>query len=488
MSASNDEREFRLRPRKPRVARNRKDGAVWAMAFKRILHYARTSRKGERASKARSFRTTRTYLQRCSVRVSYSRNVTAGQWRAHGRYIERESAAHEKHGKAVGFDTSGQPIDVAAKLAGWQTAGDQRLWKLIISPEFGDRVDLERLTRDVLERMEKDTRSGLEWLAVTHYNTQHPHVHIALRGRTRDNQPLNLSREYVKHGIREVAENCCTKQLGPRTALDATDAERREVRQKRLTSLDRRIIADAPDDDSAWFTVVRNPARHGPTEIARVHEQHVVARLAFLETMRLATSVRPNTWRVRRDLPDILRAMQRTSDHQKMLAAHGVLMSDERLPIIVMDWRKNEFVEGRILVHGQDESSGRSYLMLEGTDAKVHLIHYTPEIEQARRQGRLRTNSFVTLRRTLAAANAMLDIEEIGNAEDVPHNPSLMAPRAQRLITRGVVPSEDGWGGWLGRYQAGLRKSALEQACQLERLEQTNRLQRQRERSRSLGR
>ena len=488
MSPNTDEKEFRLRPRKPRLPRNGNDGAVWAVVFKRILHYARTSRKGGGASNARSLGTTRTYCQRCSVRVSYSRNGTAGQWRAHGRYIERESATYDKDRKGGAFDASGHQVDLATKLASWQAAGDQRLWKLIISPEFGDRVDLERLARDVLDRIEKDTRTRLEWFAVAHYNTEHPHVHIALRGRTGENSPLSLSREYVKHGVREVAQNFCTQQLGPRTALDAADAERREVREKRFTSLDRRIIADAPDDDSAWFKVVRNPVRPGLTEIGLAHERHVLARLAFLETMRLAESVRPNTWRVRRDLPDILRTMQRTNDHQKMIARHGVLMSDARLPVILNDWRTSEFVEGRILVYAQDESSGRNYLMLEGTDAKVHLIHYTPEIEQARHQGRLQTNSFVILRRNFAAADAMLEIEEFGNAEGVLRDHRFLADRARRLIKLGIVPTEDGWGGWLGRYQAELRKSALEQARQLGRLEQTNRLRLQRERRRSRGR
>jgi hypothetical protein len=35
-----------------------------------------------------------------------------------------------------------QPIDIAARLEEWQKAGDERLWKLIISPEFGDLTDL----------------------------------------------------------------------------------------------------------------------------------------------------------------------------------------------------------------------------------------------------------------------------------------------------------------------------------------------------------
>ena len=93
MLRMDDEKEFRIRPRRPRLSRNQNESAVWATAFKRILHYARTSRKGARASKAfHTFRSNRSHFQRCFVRVSYTRNVTAGQWHAHGRY--RELAAY----------------------------------------------------------------------------------------------------------------------------------------------------------------------------------------------------------------------------------------------------------------------------------------------------------------------------------------------------------------------------------------------------------
>jgi hypothetical protein len=94
------------------------------------------------------------------VRVVYSRNTVKGQWKAHGRYIARESAAHEIDPKAVGFDRECGSIDMSAKLGAWQTAGDERLWKFIISPEFGDRIDLKRLTRDLLDRIGRDLGSG----------------------------------------------------------------------------------------------------------------------------------------------------------------------------------------------------------------------------------------------------------------------------------------------------------------------------------------
>ena len=179
--AKDDEREFRLRPRKP-PARNER--AAWASAFKILMHHARMSgsRKRRSVGVGASAKRTRTYNQRCAVRVVYTKNTVTGQWRAHGRYVARESATQESNPKAVGFDSLGESIDIAARLESWQKAGDERFWKLIISPEFGDRADLKRLTRDLVSRMEKDLGMPLEWVAAAHYNTEHPHVHMALRG------------------------------------------------------------------------------------------------------------------------------------------------------------------------------------------------------------------------------------------------------------------------------------------------------------------
>ena len=100
----------------------------------------------------------------------------------------------------------------------------------------------------------------------------------------------------------------------------------------------------------------------GSTETARRHTKHEAARLAVLGRMGLAESTGPYTWRLRRDFEQILRAMQRTADRQRTLAAHGVLMSDERLPVEVLEPAQMTSVEGRVLVHGQDEQTGRNYL------------------------------------------------------------------------------------------------------------------------------
>jgi len=109
----------------------------------------------------------------------------------------------------------------------WQKAGDPRLWKMIISPEFGERIDLNRLTRDLMSKMEKDLDTRLEWVAVQHFNTEHPHVHVAMRGIKADGSPLDLKREYIRNGIRSIAEDLCTGQIGHRNQVDAMTAERR---------------------------------------------------------------------------------------------------------------------------------------------------------------------------------------------------------------------------------------------------------------------
>jgi hypothetical protein len=402
--------------------------------------------------------------------------------------LARESATFEGDVKGAGFSRDGDHVDLTERLQRWQAEGDQRLWKLIVSPEFGDRVDLSRLTRDLIGYMEEELATELEWAAVEHHNTEHPHVHIALRGRRDSGDALHLNRQFIQDRIREIAGDLCTRQIGYRTERDAQEAERREITEARLTSLDRRIARSAQEgnreEGRVYFDVIRNPLRAGSNDQAPIRAQHEAARLAVLQRMGLAESTAPNTWRVRRDFDQILRAMQRTTDRQRTLAAHGALMSDERLPVEVLDPDFMTSVEGRVLVHGQDENSGRNYLMLEGTDAKVYFIHYTPEMEEARSRGELRTNSFVRLKK-VAAVRPLMDVIDLGDAERLLTNPFQFHDLARDCIKRGVAPAEEGWGGWLGRYQAALCRTVREVVEQ--RARQATRA-RQRDRDRSRGR
>ncbi len=442
MADNNDEQEFRLRPRKPPAPSSRNDGVASTPAFKMLMHYARQSRSG-RAQKFAGSKSVRPYRQRCALRITYSKHATRGQWRAHGRYLERESAADGE----LGFNAGEFGAEISSALQQWQAEGDKLLWKLIISPEFGDRVDLQRLTRDLVQRMEQDLDHPLEWVGVVHRNTEHPHVHVALRGASRDKKELRLSRDYVKHGVREIAEDICTRQLGFRTSLDAEEAQRREVQQPRLTSLDRVILRNCRRTEDGLVFTQR-------AETDETQRALITKRLFYLQRMELARSLGHGSWLIREDSEQVLRATQRMKDRQRTLATHGELVSDARLTIQTLDWRRIESVEGRVLVHGQDEPSGNSYLMVEATNAIVYYVPYTREIEEVRSQGGLKANSFIRLRKMSMNGLPGVEVKDFGNADAILSNRPHLREKVEHLASLGVSPQKDGWSGWLGRYQS----------------------------------
>jgi type IV secretory pathway VirD2 relaxase len=484
MARTDDERKVRLRPPKPR--RPTDERIAWSSGFKLLMHYARSSRKTRnRGASGGKGRSTRPYLQRCAVRVTYLNDKTRGQWKAHGRYLARESATHENPVEGVGIGREDHNIDIASRLENWQRSGDERLWKLIISPEFGDQADLRRLTSDLMERMEKDLATDLEWVAVEHHNTEHPHTHVVVRGIRSDGTSLRMSRDYIQQGIRSVAEHLCTRQMGYRTEPDAAEAERREISESRFTSLDRRIMREASNPNAdfgpEYFAVVRNPTEPGLSETARLRTQHEASRLAVLHRMGLAESTGGASWLVRRDCEQVLRAMQRSADRQKTLGAHGVLLSDDRLPMTMLDVRDLTSIEGRILVHGEEEVSGRRYLMLESTDGQVYHIYRTPEMEELRSQRGLQTNSLIRLRRFSTARGPVVEIKDMGDSEAILSNKAQLRETAREMIRRGVFPQDGAWNGWLGRYQKALVDTAFE-------LEREKAKERERRRSRGMGR
>jgi type IV secretory pathway VirD2 relaxase len=455
-----DNPEFRLRPPKPPIPRERRSTPALSVAFRAVMKYARSSRAGRRQQ---AVRPRPPHFQHCSVRVTYASNRVTGHWRAHGKYIARESASLQS--QKTGFTASTTGVEIPSKLLGWQESADPRLWKLIISPEFGERLDLQRLTRDMMIRMETDLHTSLEWVAVSHFNTEHPHVHVALRGIDGSGEAFKLDREYIRSGLRSVAQHFATVQLGYRTEQDATVAFRRQVPLQRFTPLDRLIVARAQplDGISGDFKVTADPTRPGLGQFAAVREQVLASRLMTLQTMGLARPDGLHQWQVRRDLETALKVMKRAADNQKTLAAHGALLSDPRLQLSAPNWRDVTSLEGRVLSHGEEEDGGR-YLMLEGTDGRAYYLRYTPELDEARSRGDLTTNSFVVINKTVDEdRRRRIVVANLGNAEALFENRDHFRTLAKRLTEHGVNLSEDErWGGWLGRYYEKLREAVYD--------------------------
>ena len=136
--------------------------------------------------------------------------------------------------------------------------------------------------------------------------------------------------DYIRDGIRSIAEDLCTRQIGHRNQMDAMEAERREIQQSRYTSLDRLInrASAAPQidatDGGTHFVVSRDTsAVRG--EFAKIREHHIAARLIVLQKMGLAEEVASGDWLVRQDFEGVLRAMQRVGDRLPTIDAMGSL-------------------------------------------------------------------------------------------------------------------------------------------------------------------
>src|SRR5713101_1314732 len=178
----NDEPLIRLRPRKSKHGPN-ENPRKYTGVLRSMLRLVQMSKRGKKTRGTHggggNGRAQRTFDQRVAVRVSYSANKNPGQWKAHGRYLARESATQEGRAAEAGFNATDQNLGIVTTLDNWQSAGDERLFKIIVSPEFADRLNLQQCARELMQRMERDLGTQLEWVAAVHHNTEHPHVHIA---------------------------------------------------------------------------------------------------------------------------------------------------------------------------------------------------------------------------------------------------------------------------------------------------------------------
>ena len=328
------------------------------------------------------------HAQWSTVKVSFKANETGGQWRAHGRYIARESSRPDRKNRGLGFDVAREDVDVPKSLGAWQKAGDPVLWKLVVSPENGDRMDLRQHARDLLGQMERDLETRLEWVAVEHDHNARPHLHIALRGVREDGSRLGLPDQYLKHGIRARSSELATRELGPRTRRDHLRSREAAIEARHVGLLDHEIERRAGDERTLDFRSEPPPG---------TRESQVWRRLEVLEELGLATR-QGRRWHVAEDLKPALRTVQRTRDLQRSLRDPEISLSERDSRIRWTTLGDGERLTGRFAGAVLDEVTERTQLLVEGTDGILHVVAQTPRLERERAGGRLRTGAVVTLR------------------------------------------------------------------------------------------
>lgn len=386
----NDEREFRIRPGRIRSTRAQQARPFIAQALAaakkagggvsrsgRIMPGNRSRfGHGQRATiQANRLITSRTRGAVVKARV-VRHTARAAPLGTHLNYLRRDGVTRDGE-KARLFGPETEDADGPAFAE--RCEDDRHHFRFIVSPDDAlEMSDLKSFTRDLVCQMEKDLGTRLDWVAVDHWNTEHPHVHLIVRGVRDDGQDLVISRDYIKEGMRDRARDLITQELGPRTEHDIRRTLERQIDSERWTQLDRQLVRDARGTGVIDLAPLRD---RQPDEFHALK----VGRLRKLEALGLAEQVGPGQWAIDdkveatlRELGergDIIKRMHRAlSDRGIERATASYVLAAESLDTPIV---------GRLMVRGlDDELKGTAYAVVDGVDGRTHHIKL-PDLDAA---------------------------------------------------------------------------------------------------------
>jgi type IV secretory pathway VirD2 relaxase len=384
---SREENDFRVRPGRVRTTRAPKPKSFVAEVLKAARKAAPAiPQNGARSvaaggsgfgrgraifGRARLFDPGRRVVVKARVVRHKGRSFRSAPLSAHFSYLKREGVSRDGE-KGVMFDAANDHADDRAFVE--RCEDDRHHFRFIVSPEdAGEMTDLKAFTRDLAGRMEADLGTKLDWVAVDHWNTDNPHIHLLVRGVEGGGGARGIARDYISRGLRSRAEDLVAVELGPRPEHAIRSALEREVDADRWTRLDAAIRYSA--DETALVDL--RPASPGPDdpELRRL----MVGRAQKLERMGLAASAGPGRWMIGLEAERTLRDLGMRGDIIKtMHRAFTERGQDRGVGDYAIDAAPSESpILGRLVDKGlHDELSGEAYAVIDGTDGRAHHVRF----------------------------------------------------------------------------------------------------------------
>lgn len=301
-----------------------------------------------------------------------SRSVRAagknGRAAAHLRYIQRDGTSCDGERGQL-YSATEDRADGNAFLE--RSRDDRHQFRFIVSPEdAADLADLTEFTRDLMNQIEADLGTRLDWVAVNHFNTGHPHVHVIVNGRDELGEDLVINGDYIAHGIRERATELATLELGPVTEIERQRKLTSEIDQDRFTGIDRAMTEEARDG-----LVDLRPEPGDPRSIARRALR--LARLGKLERMGLVAEHAPGVWDLSDRLESVLRELGERGDIIRTMQRALRVEGQERDPASfqIHDGAPATPIVGRVINrHLSDELGEKLTLVVDGIDGRAHHV------------------------------------------------------------------------------------------------------------------
>ncbi|MDC7810923.1 relaxase/mobilization nuclease RlxS [Sphingomonas koreensis] len=285
---------------------------------------------------------------------------------AHLRYLQRDGTTRDGE-RGTLYGAANHAVEGKAFLA--RGAGDRHQFRFIVSPEDGAEYEaLKPLVRRLMACAETDLGTRLDWVAVDHFNTGHPHAHVIVRGVDQKGQDLVIAPDYLTRGLRERAAELVELDLGPRSTREIARSQLAEIEQERLTSIDRRLIGLGGEErivDAAAGSAFEQTLRAG--------------RLAKLERLGLVEPLGHGRWQLASDLGATLTRMGERGDivrtMQRAFAAAKVERATADQAIYDPHATGAAPFIGRVLARGlADELRDRHYLIVDALDGRSHYV------------------------------------------------------------------------------------------------------------------
>jgi type IV secretory pathway VirD2 relaxase len=398
------------------------------------------------------------------VKGRFLRHATQrGKLAAHLGYLRREGVTRDgEKARLFGLESDNADPETFAE----RCEDDRHHFRFIVSPDDAvEMANLKGFTRDLMAQVERDLGTKLDWVAVDHWNTEHPHVHIIIRGRTDDGQDLVIDRDYIKQGMRDRAQDLITQELGPRTDQEIRRTLERQIDSERWTDLDRQLYRDA------YRTGVIDMAPQADRQPDEFHALKV-GRLRKLESLGLADQVGASQWVLSENAEATLRKLGERGDIIKRIhrgltqrgierGAASYVLAGESLDVPVI---------GRLVDRGlDDELKGTAYAVVDGVDGRTHHVKL-PDLDaagdsapgsivelrkfddaQGRRRVALAVRSDLSIERQITATGATwLDRQAIarepvalGGGGFGAEVREALSARAEELVRQGLAERQD---------------------------------------------
>ena len=290
----------------------------------------------------------------------------------HLAYLKRDGVTRDGADARM-FDAASDDADTKAFAE--RCEEDRHHFRFTVSPEdAGQLADLRALTRELMKDAERDLGTGLDWVAVEHWNTDNPHVHVLVRGRADDGQDLVVSRDYISKGFRARAAERVTLEMGPRSEQEIRAGLENEVGAERWTSLDR-SLRDISDEGGGVADLRPGGASEDP-DLRRL----MLGRAAKLERLGLAEQVGSAQWSLKPGLEPALRDLGIRGDIIKTMhrAMSGTGSKLDVTRFALHGDQPAEPVLGRLVERGlHDELKGTVYAVIDGVDGRTHHLVFS---------------------------------------------------------------------------------------------------------------